>query len=45
MKSQSVNEKKLYKKPEVLAVTKQSSNFSAGCQSKTGAPCWICRCS
>lgn len=45
MNAKNASEKKAYTKPVVLAVTKHNSNFSAGCQSKTGAPCWICRCS
>ncbi len=34
-----------YAKPVVLAATKHSSNFSAGCASKTGMMCMTCRCS
>ena len=43
MKSES--KKKAYTKPVVLAATKKNVNFSAGCKTQTGAPCWACRCS
>ena len=42
---QNKNEKRAYAKPTVLAATKQNSNFSAGCASKTGMMCRTCRCS
>lgn len=34
-----------YTKPVVLAATKNGSNFSAGCQTRTGMQCMTCRCS
>lgn len=37
--------KLVYAKPQVLAVTKQGSNFSAGCATRTGHACASCRCS
>lgn len=40
------SEKRAYKKPVVLAVTKHGSNFSAGCQTRSGGVmCVSCRCS
>ena len=38
-------EKVIYAKPTVLAVTKEKSNFSDGCGTRTGMMCMTCRCS
>jgi len=40
-----MQKKVVYVKPAVLAATKNGSNFSTGCATKTGIQCMTCRCS
>lgn len=44
MQQKDTSKKIVYTKPLVLATTKNRSNFSAGCQTKTGGMCMTCRC-
>lgn len=38
-------QKKIYVKPVVLATVKNGSNFSTGCDTKSGFTCRKCKCS
>ena len=38
-------QKKVYTKPIILAASKKTSSFSAGCPTKYGTSCATCRCS
>lgn len=40
-----MQKKVVYVKPAILATVKNGSNFSTGCQTKSGFTCRQCKCS